>query len=281
MNILNTIIYYPFLNLLAFFIWLSPGHYAAVGIILLTIVVRIILLVPSQRALQAQRKISQIQPLMEDLKVEYANDKQGLAVAQMDLYKKNDINPFSSCLLTLVQFPVLIILYHTIRDGLSVSAPHIYAWVPRAPFINTDFFGINLLNPDHTYILPILAALLQFAQVYLTTAKQPKPKPGAAVDPSQAMTKNMMFVFPLLTFWIAYRLPSALALYWSVTTIFGIVQQYFVNKQKFNISGVEKVLKEADAKHPEHHRSKEEAKEILEATSSKKGVNVTVRRKKS
>ena len=277
---LNTIIYYPFLNILAFFIWLTPGHYAAVGIILLTIFVRLILLVPSQRALQAQRKISQIQPLMNDLKEEYGDDKQAMAVAQMDLYKKNDINPFSSCLLTLVQFPVLIILYHTIRDGLSIHTQHLYAWVPKAAFINTDFFGINLLETDHTYILPILAALLQFAQVYMTMAKQPKPKPGVAIDPAQAMTKNMMFVFPLLTFWIAYRLPAGLGLYWSVTTLFGIAQQYFVNKQKFNIAGVEKVIKEADAKHPEHHRTKAAEKEILEETSAKKGVNVTVRRKK-
>src|ERR1044072_309292 len=161
MNIFNVLLYYPLLYLPTFFIWATPCHFAAVGIILLTLVVRFILIIPSKRAAQAQRKMTQLAPLLEDLKKEYGDDKQGMAVAQMDLYKKNNINPFSSCGLALVQLPVLYLLFRAIRDGLALDNPHIYNWMPHLNSIDTNLFGINLLSLDHTYILPILAAALQ------------------------------------------------------------------------------------------------------------------------
>ncbi len=108
LSLLETIFYYPFVNLLIFIIKLTPGHYAAIGIIVLTLIVRFILILPSKRAAQAQRKLSQLQPLIDELKEEYPDDKQGLAVAQMELYKKNKINPFASCGLALIQLPILL-----------------------------------------------------------------------------------------------------------------------------------------------------------------------------
>jgi membrane protein insertase Oxa1/YidC/SpoIIIJ len=111
----------------------------------------------------------------------------------------------------------------------------------------------------------------------------PKAKPMAAgevPDAATMMQRNSIYLFPLLTLYFARSFPAGLALYWVVTTIFTIVQQYYVNKEKYNIAGVEKVMEKADKAHPEYHRSKKTEKEILEETSNKKGVSVTVRRKK-
>jgi YidC/Oxa1 family membrane protein insertase len=278
-NLLTQIFYVPFLNLLTFIIWSTPGHYAAVGIIVLTLLVRVSLISPSRKAAQAQRKMAQLQPLLNDLKVEYADDKQGLATAQMELYKKNNISPFSSCGQSIIQLVVLVILYHAIRDGLVIHNPNIYSWMPKLDSVNNMFFGIDLLKPDKYLILPILASIVQFAQIYLTMPHT-KKVPGVAVDPTQAMTQNTLYITSLFPILIGRTLPAAIALYWVVGTLFMVVQQYIVNKDKFELAGVKEVMKEADKEHPGYHRSKASEKEIMEETSVKKGVSVTVRRKK-
>lgn len=278
-NLLTQIFYFPFLNLLSFFIWATPGHYAAAGIILLTLLVRLCLISPSRKAAQAQRKMSQLQPLLEDLKREYADDKQGLATAQMELYKKNNISPFSSCGQSIIQLVVLVILYHAIRDGLVPNNPNLYHWLPKTPFINNNFFGINLLKPDKYLILPILASIVQFAQIYLTVPRA-KKVPGVASDPTQAVTQNTLYITSLFPILIGRSLPAGIALYWVVGTLFMVIQQYTVNKEKFELTGVKQVMAEADKEHPDYHRSKKAEEAILEETSTKKGVSVTVRRKK-
>jgi YidC/Oxa1 family membrane protein insertase len=280
-NFFAQLLYYPLLNLMTFFIWATPGHFAAVSIILLTLVVRFILLVPSKRAAQAQRRLAQLTPLMEELKKEYGNDKQGLAAAQMELYKRNSISPFSSCVPILIQFPILILLYTAIRNGLTPHDPHLYSWLPTPEFINTNFFGIDLIGPDHSYVLPILAAVGQYFQVKMTTPPLNKNADGQ-VDPATAATRNMMYIMPALTLFIAVGLPAGVALYWITGTIFSIIQQRQVNKEKYNIAGVDKALETADKKHPEHRpRTGKIEENIQEETSTKKGgVSVVVRRKK-
>lgn len=280
LELLRIIIYYPLINLLMFFIWLTPGHYAAVGIILLTLAVRFALLIPSKRAAQTQRKMQQIQPLLDELKAEYGNDKQGLALAQMELYKKNNINAFGNCLSLLVQLPILLTLYYAIRDGLRPDSPHLYAWLPRPEFINTELFTIGLTAPDTTFVLPVLAALLQYWQMKITL---PKPAEGAPSNPMAASQRTMIYLLPAMTLIFASSFPAGVALYWIVASVFSIVQQTYVNKEKYQIAGVGAALKEADEEHPEHKkRSEKVMREIREQTTAdtKSGVTVTVRRKK-
>jgi len=279
---LKLILYYPFLNILTFFIWLVPGHNAAWGIIFLTLFVRFILLLPSKRAAESQRKINQMQPLLEELKAEYGEDRQGLATAQMDLYKKNGINPFASCLPLLIQLPILIILYQAVLHGLQPNNPFLYAWVPRPEFINTSFFGINLLKTDHTFILPIIAAGLQFIQARMILPPVRPEIAGQQPDPALMVQRQSVYLFPILTFTAAIRFPAGAALYWVISTIFTVIQQYFVNKQKLSLTGLTAAEKTAEIAHPENVEKAHHVKEVLEeASKGKDGVKVTVRRKKS
>jgi YidC/Oxa1 family membrane protein insertase len=279
MELFNILIYYPLINLLTFLIWLTPGHYAASGIILLTLLVRFILLIPSKRAAQTQRRMQQLAPLIAELKVEYGDDKQGLAVAQMDLYKKNGVNPFGNCVTLLIQLPILITLYSAIRNGLTANNPHIYQWLSQPTFIDPNFFGISLLNPDPTYLIPVVAAIAQYIQIKMTL-----PAPALATagtqDPAVATQRMMLYLIPILTVAFASSLPAGVALYWVVTTLFGIVQQAMVNREKYSIEGVGEALKVADVEHPEHKpRTEKVLKQIAEETSTKKGVTVKVRKR--
>ncbi|HSI20404.1 MAG TPA: YidC/Oxa1 family membrane protein insertase [Verrucomicrobiae bacterium] len=283
LEILRVLIYYPLINLLTLIIWAVPGHYAAVGIVLLTLLVRFILLIPSKKAAQTQRKMQQIAPLAAELKQEYGDDKQGFAMAQMELYKKNDINPFGNCITLLIQIPVLITLYYSIRFGLTPDNPHLYAWLPRPEFINNNFFGINLIAPDKTYVLPVLAALMQYVQARLMMPATPvAPNPDGTPDPNAMTQKIMQYFLPATTLLFALSFPAGVALYWVVSTAFQVVQQFYVNKEKYAITGVDAALKEADAEHPEHKpRSPRVMDQIKEQTSTntKAGVTVTVRKK--
>jgi len=111
------------------------------------------------------------------------------------------------------------------------------------------------------------------------TMPAPTPKiEGAQPDPTQAMQRQSMLLLPLFTLFFARSFPAGVAVYWIVTTAFTIGQQYFVNKEKLNLKGVDKALIEGDKKHPENHAQFEKVKKVVEK-SAKQGVNVTVRRK--
>ena len=295
-EILRILFYYPFVNILTYFTWLVPGHNVAWGIVILTLIVRFALLVPSRKAAESQRKISQLNPLIEDLKKEYADDRQGLAAAQMELYKKNNINPFGSCLLSLIQLPILIILYYAIREGIKAGSPDLYTWMVRPDIVSTSFFGIELLNPDKSYILPIIAAGLQFWQMRLVLPKR-NPALKGEEDTTVKMQTNMAYLMPAMTLFVAGNFPAGVALYWIVTTSFSVAQQVQVNKVPVIISGVEQAVAKADQKHPNYKRSEQSEEEISkdtgvdldkkpvldlsvkEESAKKKGVTVTVRKK--
>ncbi len=282
MTIINLLILFPFINLLTFFVWLVPGHNIAWGITLLTLTVQFLLLVPTRKQAESQRKMAELQPHIEKIKADYGKDKQGAAMAQMELFKQNEINPLSNCLLALVQFPILILLYYAIIQGIQPGNPNIYSWVPQPEQISTMFFGMDLLKPDKFYILPALAAVLQFFNMRMTLPKA-KPGPDGTIDPTVAMQRNMMYMLPLLTLVFAANFPAAIALYWCVSTIFRIVQQYFVNQKNFKITGLKAAEDKAEAVHDAAERKAIAAggKKQISSSTQKGGVQVTVRKKSS
>jgi YidC/Oxa1 family membrane protein insertase len=293
LNVLRVLFYYPFLNIMMFLIWLVPGNNAAWGIIGLTLIVRLLLLIPSQKATQAQRRMTQLQPLIDDLRQQYGEDRNGLVLAQMELYKQNGINPFSSCLLQFVQLPILIIMYRAILHGLDVNSPHLYAWLPRPEHINTIFAGINLTARDHTYILPVIAAVVQYIQVVMMLPPKSKNLQQKQ-DPNVAMQRQMAYIFPGMTLMISISLPAGVPLYWIISTLFTIGQQYVVKKERLGLKGVAAAKEEASELHPEKAATNRRTGKATTSskgevaverptshTEVKKGVSVTVRKKGS
>ena len=272
-------IYYPFLNILRLIIVEVPGHNAFWGILGLTLLVRFALIAPSRKAAQSQRLMNQLQPQLSELKAEYGDDKLGYASAQSQLFKTNGINPAASCLPILIQLPLLIVLYQAILNGLGLHAEHIYSWVPALPYINTHFLWLNLTQPDPFYILLVLVVGLQFIQVRMVMPPLPPPIPGQQPDASVQAQRQTAFVAPFMYLLIGFKLASGALVYVIITTIFTIVQQYFVAKQNTKLTGVPAALTEGAIEHPENREKFERVKQIVE-TKQKAGVNVTVRKKK-
>src|SRR5690606_5538939 len=113
--------------------------------------------------------------------------------------------------------------------GLGSARPDlVYSFVPHIDTLNTVFLGINLSQPDRIF-LPILAAVLQFLQTRHLNKLNP-PSAADPKDPTAMMTRQMQYIFPVMTYVISISLPSGLALYWAASTLFSIFQQQLLAK---------------------------------------------------
>lgn len=219
----KTILYEPLFNLLVFFAWLVPGHSIGWAIILLTLLVKAILWVPSAKAIRSPLQMRQYQDEIKELQERHKGDRAAQSQALMAFYKEKGINPLSGCLPLLIQLPVVFILYRVFIVGLGDLRPDLlYSFTPHLETINTHFFGINLASPDRV-VMPIIAALLQFAQSRHMMLLNPPSKDSK--DPAAAMQKQMIYLFPVMTYFIALSLPAGLALYWAANALFSIGQQ--------------------------------------------------------
>lgn len=234
-EVARTILYKPLFNALIFLVWLIPGNNVGVAIIILTILVRLLLWPSSLSALKEQKKMKDLQPRLEEIKEKFKDEKEKQARATMELYRSSGVNPFGSCLPLLIQFPILIILYYVFRTGMDSSHfNNLYSFIPRPNNINTHFFFIDLAKPDRL-LLPYLAGIAQFIQSWQMAKLQgrPKKKEEASTQDAfqQAMSSQMLYMMPFFTVLISWSLPAALPLYWVVTTLFAVFQQWWFLKK--------------------------------------------------
>jgi len=232
-NFFYIILYQPLFNALVLLYNYIPGHDFGVAIIFLTVIIRVILYPVSVKAVNSQRSLQKLQPQILEIQKKHKDDKEKQAKETLDLYKKEKINPFSGLLLALIQLPILIALYKVFWEGLNPKElVTLYSFVVNPGQINALFVHlVDLSKPN--LIFAILAGLTQYFQTKMLTPKS-TPKPAGQdkkPDFSQAMQKQMLYFFPVFTIIILLGLPSALGLYWTVSGLFSIIQQYFIFKK--------------------------------------------------
>ncbi len=235
MNILslafNSILYKPLLNGLILLYQYIPGHDFGIAIIILTLIIRLILHPSSIRGVRSQRALTKLQPKIQEIQKEYKDDKNKQTKLLMELYQKEKINPFSGCLPMLLQLPILIALYQVFLRGLTPEALNesLYGFVNNPGLINFSFLGIIILTESNIF-LAFLAGALQFYQLKISTV----PKQGAqskGSDFSKTMQSQMIYFFPLFTVYIVWQFGSIIGLYWIVSILFSIAEQYIVKKE--------------------------------------------------
>lgn len=204
-------------------------------IIVFTILIRLVLLPLTLPSIKSSKKIQELQPELNKLKEKHGKDKQGLALAQAQLYKSYNINPLAGCLPQLLQFFILIVLYQSII-GLFKNE--------NSQF-NLFFFWVNLGQPDATYAMPIIAGVTQFLlslmispatqtrdivknDSKIETVQQANKQEEDIASMAATMQQQMIFLMPIMTTVIALKLPSGLALYWIAGTIITMITQYFI-----------------------------------------------------
>jgi YidC/Oxa1 family membrane protein insertase len=207
------------------------------SIIVLTVIIRLLLFPLYMRQLRSSKAMQAIQPLIADVRKKYAKDQRGQYQAMQAIYKEYGVSPAAGCLPLVIQLPILYGLFFALRTvldahglaGLHTINSLIYPFLPKftsLPSVYLDWFGLhlNLGAPDPSHILPILAGLATFLQLRMS---QPRTISGAKDTMSQQM-RIMQYIMPFVTVFFAWTFAAGLALYWTTSTIFTMVQQYFV-----------------------------------------------------
>jgi len=233
-ELFQNIFYQPILNLLVFFYNVIPGHDIGLAIVLLTVLIRAILYPLNHKSIASQKALRDLQPKIDEIKKKYADNKQEQGKAMMDLYKSENVNPFSSCLPLLIQFPFLIAVFYVFRDGLTnnKALDLVYSFVAKPEALNPTTLGLlDLSKPN--LVLAILAGLAQFWQAkMMVTKRPPQNTPGAKDEDMMAiMNKQMIYFMPALTVVIGLTFPGGLTLYWLITTVLTGLQQLYIFKK--------------------------------------------------
>lgn len=209
------------------------------AIILFTIAIKIVTLPLTLKQLQSSKAQQEIQPKLRELQEKYGKDRQKLSEEQMKLYKEAGINPLGGCLPLLVQLPVLWGLYQALYVLANPSVGKLtgarFFWLPDLSYpsleVGTKWITASFDAQDWGklaayFSLPIFMLL---TQVLLQKMTMPRKDPkGKGQDPQTAMMGQMMMFMPIMFAYITLGLPSGLTLYWSVSNLLSMVQQYFI-----------------------------------------------------
>jgi YidC/Oxa1 family membrane protein insertase len=235
-TLFQEIFYRPIFNILIGMVNVIPGHDIGIAIILLTVLVKAALWPMSASMIKQQKALAELQPKVDELKKKYSDpkDKEELGRQLIDLYKVNKVNPAASCGPLLIQLPVFIALYRSLSQGLKSEGFNLLYWFVHNPgTIDPKLFGwLDLSQPSH--VLAVASGVAQFFQARMMVSKtQPKKVPGAQDEAMLAtMNKQMTYTMPILTVFIAWKLPGGLGLYWFVMTMLTILQQYYTMRKK-------------------------------------------------
>jgi len=237
----NEILFRPILNLLIWLYSVIPGADLGVAIIILTVLIKLALYPFTAAQLKQQKDMQELQPKIKEIRTRLKNEKEAQAKELMELYKKEKVNPASSCLPLLIQLPVVIAMYQALATGLkAASLSMLYSFVPNPGVIHSTLFGIiDLSNPN--YVLAVLAAGTQFWQSWLmfkktgATKRPPEDvretKGAKDEDMSAMVNKQMMYMMPLVTLFIGVKMAGGLTLYWFVMSLLTVLQQYIVMRK--------------------------------------------------
>ncbi len=212
------------------------------SIVFITILSKVVFLPLTYPALKVQfvnkKKMNDLKPELAALKKKYKGDNLKFAQAQSELFKKHDIKLTAGLLPNLIQIAFLIAFFHVLREFLH---PDVEVAADALTFL-----GFNMIAPDTTYVLPFLTGFTQFVfslmlmpgleshDLVPNDSKSKKiqklnEKETDQQEMAQQIQQQMLFMMPVITGFIAIQFPAGLSVYWIVSTIISIAQQYTVS----------------------------------------------------
>jgi len=248
-SLFSKALYAPVYNAFIILIDKLPNHSLWIAIIIITILLKLVLILPQQKMLVSQKRMQEIQPKIKEIQVKYKWKQAELWQKMMELYKKEWVNPLGSCMPLLIQMPILIVLYWVIIEITDMSnLYYLYDIVKNFDLstINTSFIGLDLLWAGWIWgiLLALTVTWTQFLQMKLgfntPSIKQkdldmankvlaPKWVTWPELDPA-FIQKSMMYAMPVMVWVFTFMFPAWAWLYWFVSTLFALLQQIYVKK---------------------------------------------------
>ncbi|MBN2564472.1 MAG: membrane protein insertase YidC [Candidatus Eisenbacteria bacterium] len=189
-------------------------------IIIFSVLTKLLFYRLTHKSFTEMKRMQDVQPKLNALKEKYGDDKEALAKAQMELYKKEGVNPLGSCLPMILQMPVFFALFQVLRTTIELRGAPFMLWI--TDLSQPDTIATIAGFPIH--VLPLLMGLAMLAQQRFTTT-----------DPSQAGIGKMM---PILFTALFYSFSSGLVVYWLVNTVLSVGQQYYIHRGSLAASDV-------------------------------------------
>ncbi|HEX5797564.1 MAG TPA: YidC/Oxa1 family membrane protein insertase [Candidatus Saccharimonadales bacterium] len=294
----QTFVEQPVFNLLETIYALVPGHDLGLAIIIFTALVRVLLWPLVKKQLHQARAMRKLQPKLKEIKKAAKGDRQKEARLQMELYKEHGVKPFATIGTLIIQLPIFIALFFSIRklieDPNSLQT-FSYDWVKNLSWIQTlaedisqfqhTFLGFvdlsrTAITAEGVYvpalIVAIVAAIAQFYQSKLMIQDNKDAKKlseilreaaaGQQADQSEigaSISRLMMYFLPFITFIFSVSIPSALSLYILTTSVVGYFQQAYVlnqDKEEMHQLAVEAEAKEKVEAKTKKKKSKKSSK---------------------
>jgi YidC/Oxa1 family membrane protein insertase len=237
----------------------NSGASWALSIVLLTVGMRLVLFPVFVKQIRNQRAMQKVQPKMKELQAKYKNDKEKLNQEMMALWKEAGANPFSGCLPLVLQIPIFISLFHTLRQlkpQKSCPNPHTItaACYHSFPGFSSDLvgsaaqakiFGVPISasftssatflhdlggSQNSTRILCLVLTILMGASTFITQ-RQLMSRNGPAEGSMAQQQKILLYVFPIMFLFYGFKFPIGVLLYWLTTNVWSMAQQSVVIKR--------------------------------------------------
>jgi YidC/Oxa1 family membrane protein insertase len=225
------------------FIYSLVGQNFGIALILFTILIRVITWPLNAQQMKGAAAMQELQNDKEWLGIQkkYAKDREKLAQEQMRLYRERGINPFGSCLPTLVQFPILFALIPAITFAIG-STPLNILKLSRSVYpiqdvatlvpLNSKFLWMDLGLPERTLLfglsIPVLALIVALTTYIQTKLTMP---PSANPNDQAAMTGRMMSIYmPIMLYFFSVNYASGLSVYFVISNILSIIQYALMGK---------------------------------------------------
>jgi YidC/Oxa1 family membrane protein insertase len=242
----------PFYHLLVF-AGDHTGNYG-IGIIILTILVRLCVFPLANTSYRSFAKLKQISPKMAELRAKYVGDRETLQKELVKLYEKEKVNPLAGCLPIVFQIPIFFALYKTLQLSIEIRHEPFFGWIHdlSAPDPTSIFnlFGLLPFTPPAALMIGAWPCMMLF---FMLLQRQLNPP---AQDKVQTMTNNVM---PFLITYILSKFAAGLVVYWTFSNALSVVQQYIIMRNMgvevrwFRRPPIEKKLEKQVKEGPDVH----------------------------
>jgi YidC/Oxa1 family membrane protein insertase len=224
---------------LSLFYRIVPNY--GVAIILLTLLVKALLFPLTKKGSEATLRMQTLSPKIKEIQEKYKDKPQQMNTKMAEFYKAEGYNPMSGCFPLLIQFPIFIAMYNLFNNHFDLrGAMFIPGWIPDLSVPESVFnfapYSIPFLGWSDLRLLPFIYV---GSQLLMSKVTQTPDQQG------NSQMKMMLYVMPLMFFFILYNVPSGLTVYWIMTNFLSLVQQLAINKylkKKKAAMGIETAL---------------------------------------
>ncbi len=235
----HNVFFDPIYNSLVFFIDVVPHGDVGIAIILTVVFVKLILLPLSLKAIRTQIIMREVEPRLKELKEKFKDNKEEQARKMLELFQEYKLNPLMSVVLLFIQIPIIFALYFAVYKGGGIPLPDIntallYGFIPTPEAVNMHLLGILDITSKNLP-LAFLAGITQFIHTRMSLPALP-PRPADAApdfkeDFTRSMHVQMRYVLPVIIVVAAYSISAAIALYFTVSNLMAIFQEYVVRRK--------------------------------------------------